>query len=211
MFGSLDVRGGAIISVMIYTLSGAIAGRKENFFVVDVSGVGFKVFSNKQTVYKLPKGNEPVHVYCHMHVKEDAMELYGFLDEGELGFFEMLISVSGVGPKTALAVLDLDSFPNVMAAIAGKKADVLSRAPGVGRKTAERIILDLQNRIDAADVKGLDGAAEINVEVEEALHGLGYEKQLVKEILSQLKNGAGDSLEERLKRALKILGSRKER
>lgn len=196
---------------MIHTLSGAVSGKKENFFVVKVSGVGFKVFSNKQTIYKLPKENESVEVYCHLHVKEDAMELYGFLDEGELGFFEMLISVSGVGPKTALAILDLDSFPNVMAAIVGKKADVLSRAPGIGRKTAERIIVDLENKISAADVKGLDKATEINVEVEEALQGLGYEKHIVKEVLSRIGNGPDDSLEEKLKSALKILGGRSER
>ncbi len=194
---------------MIYTVSGNVSEKKENFFVIEVSGIGFKVFSNTQTIYKLPRDSGVVKVFCHLHVKEDALELYGFLNEGELNFFEMLISVSGVGPKTALLILDLDSFPNVMAAIVGKKADVLSRAPGIGRKTAERIILELQNRINLSEVKGLDRAAEINVEVEDALAGLGYDRNSIKSVLAEIGNAPEDSLEEKLKSALRMLGSKK--
>lgn len=194
---------------MIYALSGIVSEKKENFLVVDVSGVGFKVFSNTQTLYRLPKDGEAVRVYCHTHVREDALELYGFLDEGELKFFEMLISVSGVGPRTALLILDLDSFPNVMAAIVGKKADVLSRAPGIGKKTAERIILELQSRINVSEVKGLDKAAEMNIEIEDALVGLGYDRRVVKKTLAEMDNAPESGVEEKLRGALKLLGGKK--
>ncbi len=194
---------------MIYALSGRISGKKDNFLVVDVSGVGFKVFSNSQTIYKLPAVGDNVKIYCHMHVKEDALELYGFLDEGELKFFEMLISVSGVGPKTALLILDLDSFPNVMAAIVGRKTDVISRAPGIGKKTAERIIIELQNKIDVSEVKGLDEVMETNIEVEDALVGLGYERHSAKKVISEMGNVPGGRLEDKLKAALKVLGNKK--
>ncbi len=194
---------------MIYALSGIVSGKKENFLVVDVSGVGFKVFSNTQTLYRLPKEGEAVRVYCHTHVREDALELYGFLDEGELKFFEMLISVSGVGPRTALLILDLDSFPNVMAAIVGKKADVLSRAPGIGRKTAERIILELQSKINVSEVKGLDRAAETNIEIEDALVGLGYDRRVVKKTLAEMDDASESGVEEKLRGALKLLGGKK--
>ncbi|MCL4399752.1 Holliday junction branch migration protein RuvA [Patescibacteria group bacterium] len=194
---------------MIYTVSGLVSKKKENFLVVESYGVGFKIFSNSQTIYRSPKEGESVKVYCHTHVKEDAIELYGFLDEGELGFFEMLISVSGVGPKTALLILDLDSFPNVMAAIVGKKADVLSRASGVGKKTAERIILELHSKINISEVKGLDKATEVNIEVEDALVGLGYDRSLIKRVLGELKESPESSLENKLKSALKVLGNNK--
>ena len=194
---------------MIYALSGIVSGKKENFLVVDVSGVGFKVFSNTQTLYRLPKEGEAVRVYCHTHVREDALELYGFLDEGELKFFEMLISVSGVGPRTALLILDLDSFPNVMAAIVGNKADVLSRAPGIGRKTAERIILELQSKINVSEVKGLDRAAETNIEIEDALVGLGYDRRVVKKTLAEMDDASESGVEEKLRGALKLLGGKK--
>ncbi len=194
---------------MIYSLSGKIVEKKENFFVIDVGGVGFKVSSNAETLYKLPSRGEEVLVYSHLHVKEDALELYGFLNEGELKFFEMLITVSGVGPRTALLILDLDSFPNVMAAIVGKKADVLSRAPGIGKKTAERIILELQNKINVSEVKGLDKATEVNVEVEDALVGLGYDRRTVKGVLSAMNDVPNAGVEEKLRGALKVLGEKK--
>lgn len=198
----------SIIEEMIYSLSGEVSEKKENFFVVDISGVGFKVFSNAQTLYRLPASG-PVLVYCHTHVKEDAIELYGFLNEGELKLFEMLLTVSGVGPRIALFILDLDSFPNVMAAIVGKHADVLSRAAGVGRKTAERIVLELHAKIDASEVKGLDQAAETNVEVEDALVGLGYDRRVVKKTLADIGDSAGTKLEDKLRSALKLLGNNK--
>jgi Holliday junction DNA helicase RuvA len=194
---------------MIYSLLGKIVEKKENFFVIDVGGVGFKVFSNAETLYKLPSGGEGVTVYSHLHVKEDVLDLYGFLNEGELKFFEMLITVSGVGPRTALLILDLDSFPNVMAAIVGKRADVLSRAPGIGKKTAERIILELQNKINISEVKGLDRATEVNVEVEDALVGLGYDRRVVKGVLSAMNDIPNAGVEEKLRSALKALGEKK--
>lgn len=193
---------------MIHSLSGKISEKRENFFVIDVGGVGFKVFSNAGTLYRLPREGEVIGVYCHLHVKEDALDLYGFLEEGELKFFEMLLTVSGVGPRTALLILDLDSFPNVMAAIVGKKADVLSRAPGVGKKTAERIILELQSKINVSDVKGLDRATEMNIEVEDALVGLGYDRRVVKSVLAGM-DDTPDGIEEKLRAALKVLGEKK--
>jgi len=193
---------------MFYYILGKVAGKGGNFFVLETNlGVAFKIFSNKGTIFKL-KENESLRVYIYSHLKEDGIDFYGFLNEGELRFFEMLTSVSGVGPKTALAILDLDSFSNLMAAIFNKNVDVLIHAPGVGRKTAERIVLELQNKINPAEVQGLESAAQSNLEIAEVLIGLGYDKFKVKKALEQLKaeNFEG-TLEEKIKKALKVLNS----
>ncbi len=192
---------------MFYTLAGKILRKEENFCVIEVHGIGFKVLSPAQAMRQLPPEGGETRLFCHMRLKEEGIELYGFRMEGELKLFEMLISVSGVGPKTALLVLDLDSFPNIMAAIIGKRADLLCRAPGIGKKTAERIILELQNKINASDINGSGDAIEVNSEVEDILLGLGYDRRVARGVLREIGEGCA-TVEEKLREALKILGKR---
>lgn len=200
---------------MIYTIRGKIISLRDSFVVVECGGVGFKIFTSKTTLHDLTgkpgrtPQTEPEQTlfYCFLYVRESELELYGFADERSLKLFEMLNSVSGVGPKTALAVLDLDSATNIMAAIIEKKPDFLTRTSGIGRKTAERIILDLGGKLKLPEAKMLTEKMRVDVEVEEALVSLGYERREVKRTLQSLDDGT-ITIEDRLKSALKNLGKR---
>ncbi len=192
---------------MIHTLKGKLADRNDSSLVVEVGGVGFRVFTNERTAAEGAIGSE-VKLFCHLHVREDKLELYGFLDEGALKLFELLISVSGIGPKSALAILDIDATENIIAAIAGKRPDILTRASGVGLKTAERVILELQSRIKLpSGSKHITEAMDVNQEVEEALVGLGYSRLLVRQTITKV-GPEFKTLEDRLRQALKNLGRR---
>ncbi len=193
---------------MIYTLEGSLKSLGDNFLVLGVGGIGFKVFTNKQTLAGLPLPGEPLSLYCFLHVHEDALDLFGFRDEGALKLFELLNAVSGIGPKTALAILDLDTVPNIMAAIIEKRVDLISRAPGIGEKTAGRVVLELQNRIKLPKASALSQAMGVNAEVEEALVGLGYNRSDVRKILGEI-GPEKKTLEEKLREALKMMGRRK--
>jgi Holliday junction DNA helicase RuvA len=192
---------------MIHTLEGKLVERNDNYLVVDVHGVGFKVFTNQRSSAGAPAGGE-AKLFTHLYVREDKIELYGFLEQGALKLFELLISVSGIGPKSALAILDIDATENIIAAIAGKRPDILTRASGVGQKTAERVVLELQSRIKLpGGAKNITERMDVNQEVEEALVGLGYSRIDVRRTVSEV-GPEFKTLEDRLRQALKILGRR---
>ncbi len=191
---------------MLHTLRGTITAKYENSVVLDWNGMGFKVHTNVRTLSLLPPEGREVKLFCHLFVREDRIELYGFFAEEDLTMFEMLNSVGGVGPKTALGVLDIDRVPNIMAAILEKRADVLTHASGIGKKTAERIILELQNKVklpEGHETKSMN----VNHEVEDVLVGLGYARHDVRAVLQSMKGE--ETLEERLRHALRELGTTK--
>lgn len=192
---------------MIYTLSGKIAERGDGYIVVETGGIGFKVSTNARTITNTLVGEE-VKLFSHLYVREDKLELYGFFEEGALKLFELLISVSGIGPKSTLAILDIDVTENIIAAIVGKRPDILTRASGVGLKTAERVILELQSRIKLpGGSKHITEAMDVNQEVEEALVGLGYSRLAVRGVMSRI-GPEFKTLEDRLRQTLKTLGRR---
>jgi Holliday junction DNA helicase RuvA len=188
---------------MIYTLRGKTTIIGDNFFVLECAGVGYKVFTNKRTLASLPI--EEFLVYCYHHIREDQEDLFGFLETESLRLFELLNTVSGVGPKTALGILDLESVPNILAAILEKRADVLSHASGIGKKTAERIILELQAKIALVGSEALMKSADENLEVEEVLISLGYPRAKAREAVRGLPKDL-KNMEERLRKALQDLG-----
>lgn len=197
---------------MFYTLKGKLTGRGDQFLVVEVGslqtgGLGFKVFTNSETLSKVRQDTE-IKLFCFLYVRDDQMELYGFLEEQALRLFEMLNAVAGIGPKTALGVLDIDTVPNLMAAIIEKRTELLSRTSGIGKKTAERIILELHNKIKLPEAKTLTERMDIDIEVEEALISLGYSRIQVKKALSEIGTEA-KTIEEKLKQALRSLGRSK--
>lgn len=132
------------------------------------------------------------------------MELYGFLTEQEQKFFELLNSVSGIGPKTALGVLESDSVENIMAAILEKRPELLTKTSGIGKKTAERIILELESKVHLPASHALTEAMSLNMEVEEALVGLGYLRGDVKRAIQEIDSNV-TTLEGRLKNTLQRL------
>ena len=174
---------------MIYCLSGEviIADALTNTAVIDCAGVGYKVNATGSAIsHLLSKGEgAKVRVFTYMAVREDAVQLYGFKTENELSTFKILISVSGVGPKAGLSILNTLSPEELAIAIAGGDTKSISRAPGIGKRTAERIILELKDKLakglpDASDTTGgvsVTTAAKGNLaDARDALLVLGYTK-----------------------------------
>lgn len=192
---------------MIYSISGKLVLKSDRFAVVEAAGLGLKIFTNQRMLAELPQMGVGVKFFTHLHVREDALELYGFLTEAELGFFELLISVSGVGPKSALSVLEIDKLEKLTSAIKEGRPDLLTRASGVGRKTAERIILELKSKVRAEKSELTVGKMEADADLVETLVGLGYRRDQARAALTKVDEKIVN-LEDRLKAALKVLGGR---
>ncbi len=190
---------------MIHYLKGKMVGRGENFAVIENNGIGFKVFLTSEAINKLPAADTEVKIFCCLYIREDiGPELYGFIKEEELNFFGLLNSISGIGPKTALNILAIDHLENIMAAIIENRPDLLTRASGIGQKTAERIILELKSKIKLKTSKTLTQKLDLDTEVEEALVGLGYSRRQVREILNKIPADI-KKIEDRLREALRFL------
>lgn len=191
---------------MIYSLKGAVTHVAESFLVVEVAGVGFKVAVPARTLGKAVVGSE-VALFSHLHVREDALDLYGFLSEQELKFFELLIGVSGVGPRSALAILDVADLRDIAAAIKEGRPELLSRASGIGRKTAERVIVELKSKVEVAESDAVVRRMESDSDLVETLTNLGYRREEARAAIEKISKDT-HGLEPRLKEALKLLGSR---
>lgn len=137
---------------MIYSLDGTLTYFDQNFAVVSCGGVGFKCFTTLTTLQSLPGVGKPVQLFTYLSVREDALDLYGFATTAELDCFKLLISVNGVGPKAALAILSELSADRLAVCIAGGDAKSLTRAPGIGKKIAERIVLELKDKMGVLDL-----------------------------------------------------------
>jgi len=192
---------------MIYSISGKLAAKADHFAVVDAAGLGLKIFTNQRTLVELPQIGASVKFFCHLHLREDALELYGFLTEADMNFFELLISISGVGPKSALAILEIDKLEKLTSAIKEGRPDLLTRASGIGRKTAERIILELKSKVRAEKSEMVVAKMESDSDLVETLAGLGYKRDQAKAALAKVDEKIVN-LEDRLKAALKVLGGR---
>jgi Holliday junction DNA helicase RuvA len=192
---------------VIYSISGKLAAKGDHFAVVDAAGLGLKIFMNQRTLEKLPPLRSEVKFFTYLYLREDGLELYGFLMEEELKFFELLISVAGVGPKSALNILDVAELKELAAAVKESRPDLLTRASGIGRKTAERIILELKGKVQAEKSSLTVGRMETDADLVEALVGLGYRREQAKAALQMVDEKVAN-LEERLKAALKILSGK---
>ncbi|HOM33481.1 MAG TPA: Holliday junction branch migration protein RuvA [Candidatus Paceibacterota bacterium] len=191
---------------MIYFIDGEVVRLAPKFIVLKSGDIAFKIFVHPQTLAQINNQKEKIRFFVYLNVKEDALELYGFLTQEELEFFELLNSVAGVGPKSALALLGFSEVKSLKAAILSNKIEVLTKAPGIGRKTAERIILELKSKISTEE--GAIEELEADLELEDALLDLGYSKIDIRRIIKQASNKQLP-LNERLKNALKLLGEKK--
>lgn len=136
---------------MIYSLNGVLTHMGSGFAVVECGGVGFRCAVSANTLRALPKIGEKVMLYTHLNVREDALDLFGFADERELSCFKMLLSVSGVGPKAALAILSEATPEKFALYVASGNAKALTRAQGVGPRLAQRVILELKDKVSGAE------------------------------------------------------------
>jgi len=193
---------------MISYIEGEVILRGVNFIILKSGGVGFKVF----VLPDVDVAVDRIGLYTHMAVREDALTLFGFNTYEEMELFEILIAVSGVGPKAGMGILSIANPNTIKLAIAKEDASILTRVSGIGKKTAERVILELKNKFTLADIK----TGELNStqqeimdqqDVIEALIGLGYGQNEVRQVLSNIPREK--SLEERIKLALKQLGKKK--
>ena len=187
---------------MVAKIEGVVWDSSEKFLIVGVGGIGFKIFTTAETLEVSHKG-APISLFTHLAVREDALDLYGFLGDEELNFFEKLISISGIGPKTALNVLNVSSIPALKKAISTSDIAHLVKVSGIGKKIAEKIILELKDKIG----KDEEGGVSLREEVDaiEALKSLGYSQKEARDALKQVENKTTNT-SERIKEALKILG-----
>lgn len=168
---------------MLYNLKGTLTVSDVNFIVVECGGVGFKCFTTLNTVKQIGKTGDTVNVYTYLAVREDAMDLYGFSSLAELDAFKLLITVSGIGPKAAVSILSQLSPDKLAVCIASGDAKAITRAQGVGKKTAERVVRGLKDKMGAIAVgdvsDAVSSAASVSsnsgsAEAVEALVALGY-------------------------------------
>ncbi|HEU0264900.1 MAG TPA: Holliday junction branch migration protein RuvA [Geobacterales bacterium] len=197
---------------MIALLTGLLVHKAPDFIVLDVHGVGYRVQIPFSTYYDLPEpgGNASLQIYTH--VKEDAIQLYGFRTLAEKELFKLLISVSGIGPKLAINILSNIEAPELSQAILRGDLARLSAIPGIGRKTAERLVLELKEKLKKLAPDSLAQLStssiprgEVKDDVVSALVNLGYKEPQVQKVLDSIPLGDGESVELLLKRALKVL------
>jgi len=180
---------------MISYLEGEIILKREKFIFLDVNGVGYKVFLSKIALSKLPEINKILKVFCFLSVRENAMELYGFLNQKELETFEILDKIRGIGPKAAMEIASLGPLDKI-------DEKLLEKIPGIGRKKAMAIILELTGKLK--NVSGQEKATGVD-EAEEGLVNLGFSRQNVKNALSQISKDI-KTPEQKIKEVLKFLG-----
>jgi len=191
---------------MIAFLEGKIKLKKNNFFIVVTGGVGYKVFVSGE-IFEKYQENEEVAIYTYHHIREDSQQLFGFAKLDELNLFELLISVSGIGPKTGMNIFSLADASDIKAAIINGDAAILKKVSGIGNKTAERIVLELKNKIeDISDLSLLRSREHLDADSDalDALVSLGYSRQQVKDALKSIDSQITDS-SLKVKAALKFL------
>jgi Holliday junction DNA helicase RuvA len=197
---------------MIALLTGRLAHKSPEFIIMDVNGVGYRVQIPFSTYYDLPDEGGDISLNIYTQVKEDAINLYGFRTLAEKNFFQLLISVTGIGPKLGKDILSNIPVEELARALGQGDLVRLSAIPGIGRKTAERLVLELKSKVLKLDIllptrEGSRAAASsaITDDVASALINLGYKEAVVRKALSELEVTEGAPMEELLKRALKLL------
>jgi len=191
---------------MIAGLHGKLQTIGSNWAIIDVGGVGFQVYMPTSTLSTLGAIGEEVELHTHLHLREDNATLYGFATAEELGLFQTLISVSGVGPKLALAMLSTMSAEKLAMAISTSSVDLLTMVPGIGKKTANRLILELRGKV--AWIGAPAELAPEDTEVLAALTSLGYSVREATRAVATLPPDQKLTLEEKIKLALQYFGGK---
>ena len=197
---------------MIALLRGTLAYKSIDHVIIDVNGVGYRLFIPLSTFYSLPETGE-ISLYTHTHVREDALLLYGFLTLEEKELFVTLIGISGIGPKLAVNILSHSPVAELKNAIATSDVKRLSGLPGIGKKTAERLVLEMKDKIEPVAAAtgtrtssaGSPSAKDLINDVISALVNLGYKENQARKVLENMELAPDVPMEEALKGALKVL------
>jgi Holliday junction DNA helicase RuvA len=192
---------------MISSVHGSISGVYDDFLIVEVGGIGLKINATKATC-KQAKAGERIFLYTHLVVREDLLALYGFESTEERDLYSMLLGVSGIGPKTAMSILSTLNPDSIRRAILENQVDVFIRVPGIGKKSAAKILLQLQGKIPSdALQQGTQVSGDVDTRVFEALTSLGYSVVEAQSALQSIPKETPCEIEERLKQALKYFSS----
>lgn len=193
---------------MISRLRGMLIEATEKYVVLDVQGVGYKIYCAPETIAQLQQHRDETALFTHLAVREDALDLYGFPSLDELSFFELLITVSGVGPKSALGILSVATTDTLKKAIGTGDTSYLTKVSGIGRKTAEKVVLELRDKMRAhVDMKETPGTLRAESDAIEALKALGYSQNEARDALKEVSPEISGT-NARIKEALKILGGK---
>lgn len=194
-------------------IKGTLTEMEEDALVVEANGVGYHIYTTGQTFRYLPSLGEEIKVYTYLHIREDAMLLFGFLTKDELKVFKLLLGVSGIGPKGALAILSVMTTDDLRFAVLGDDAKAIAKAPGVGAKTAQRLILELKDKLSLEDAfeQKLEHVQEASAEkakgakneAVQALVALGYSSSEALKALNGIEITEETDVEDILKQALK--------
>lgn len=188
-------------------IKGELVDVAGDHIVVDNNGIGYQMFISSSTHFHMPAIGEDVKVYTYLNVKEDAMQLFGFLTKEELELFKLLITVNGIGPKNALGILGTLEPADLRFAIMAEDAKAISKAPGVGAKSAQRIIIELRDKIDSVETSALTNSpvASLNSmkrDVIDSLENMGYSSSQVLKAMDELEISDDDNIEDVLKQVL---------
>ncbi len=200
---------------MIAFLTGTILEKTPSALIVEVHGIGYQIFIPLNTFYRLPEVKESVSLHIHTHVREDALQLYGFLSPLEKELFLLLLGISGVGPKVALGILSGMELTELVQALRDGNVDRLRAIPGVGPKTAGRLVLELREKVNALSLAGLQTPVSAGLESDKtkedalsALVNLGYHRTEAKRTVDKIAEeeaADSESVEGLIKKALKKL------
>ncbi|MBE7045036.1 MAG: Holliday junction branch migration protein RuvA [Ruminococcaceae bacterium] len=197
---------------MYYYIKGIFIQKYENFIVVEAGGIGYRIYTPASVLDNLPPQGKEVRLFTHFHVREDTQDLYGFLTEEEKNLFLQLLSVSGVGPKVALAILSVNTTASFAMAVITNDVKTITKAPGVGPKVAQRIILELRDKMKTVDAAPDQETAQVLLQNENerseavsALIVLGYPASEAKKTVASLPQDLGteDLIREALKKLMK--------
>ncbi|HEV7424380.1 MAG TPA: Holliday junction branch migration protein RuvA [Candidatus Paceibacterota bacterium] len=191
---------------MIGSIKGKIILKTDKFLILEAGGVGYKISVSPDTLSKSKKTGEEIMLWIHTHVREDIFDLYGFLERQELEFFEMLINVSGIGPKGALAILGITSIGTLRKAIGTGDTSYLTKISGIGKKTAEKIVIELRDKVASGMSEESGNSLQGELDALEALKSLGYSQNEAREALKKVPTDMNTN--GKIREALKILGGK---
>lgn len=203
------------MSIMISYIRGELAVVEEDKVIVDVNGVGYGIYMPAQSMTLLPQTGQEVKLHTYLNVREDAMQLFGFLTRDDLQVFKLVIGVSGIGPKGGLSILSQLSPDDLRFAVMANDAKTIAKAPGIGKKTAEKLIIELKDKLRVEDildkstqeetVVSVGGTSEVQAEAVQALIALGYGSTEAMRAVKQVTIDEDTTVEAVLKMALKYI------
>ena len=193
---------------MIATLDGTLEYSGYNSVIVKVNGIGFKVYSSRYTLDQFGDTGSSISMFIHFHLRTDNVSLYGFSSKEELTLFEDLISVSGIGPKVALALLSSLNPKQLVLAITSSSVEVIVQVPGIGKKVANRLIVELKGKLEKKWGEEAIPLDPENAEAVAALTSLGYSLREASKAISAIQSSSALKLEEKIRLALQQLGTK---